>query len=45
MDQGEKRHLGSSGFWKGPDKRAQITSKTQDFGWRTTRSPVPAASA
>lgn len=44
VDQGEKLHLRSSGFRKGPDKRAEITSKTQDIGWRTASSPVSVAS-
>lgn len=43
LDQGEELHLGSSGLWEGSEQCAEITTKTQDSGWRTAGSPVTAA--
>lgn len=43
LDQGEELHPGSSGLWEGPEQCAEVTTKTQDSGWRTAGSPVAAA--
>ena len=43
LDQGEELHSGRSGLWQGPEQRAEVTTKTQDSGWRTAGSPVTAA--
>lgn len=43
LDQGEELHPGSSGLWEGPEQCTEVTSETQDSGWRTAGSPVAAA--
>lgn len=43
LDQGEELHPWGSGLWEGPEQCAEVTTKTQDAGWRTAGSPVAAA--
>lgn len=43
LDPGEELHPGSSGLREGPEQRAEVTSETQDPGWRTAGPPLAAA--
>ena len=43
VDQGEELHPGSSGLREGFEQCAEVTTETQNSGWRTAGSPLAAA--